>query len=594
MADVIITHPNGTTDEIAAVPRSEWAVEIGKRWSLEIDVQRSDLDNINLQRKEDDVELVGVATGRLTDVQPLGSVTRLTVDSFEWVADQTEPFGGGTKKSGGDATIFSDFIAEMPEITAGTVNEQVADISFIVNHAFPAEAARRLEKAVPGELWFTDDKQLDYVAELGSGRTDVEISAAEGNVDGEISILKRGRSLEATHVTLLGAHEGEAQKFVTLVPASDSSTYDNRVNYTNPDWDDGDAETWDRISNNELATTNALEAEADAIAGEIVNSFIEAEADVVDVDINIGDKFTVKKVADGQTILDEELRAVAFTRIQEGSTVRYRTRFSSRTMTRSSEFEKVSEDADRTNVAFQGSSIEMAIGPVEQNVDVGEPLEMPFRFPDLQFENFVELHIDSRAFRHYSQPVGHNHGVSISDHTHDVIMDTHTHGYTLKTLSHHHVLEYQRTITTELADGHTHDADVAGNTYTFDGTPVPDLTGDVRAESTSESAETSASAGGEIETTEAGGSTTTTTTDTEGVKIGVETTAELPAGVDVKIDGTTVATDIGSGTFQQTLDLSGQFTPGAWTTIEITTDNPGRFIATLAVGGYRQIGTVDA
>jgi hypothetical protein len=60
--------------------------------------------------------------------------------------------------------------------------------------------------------------------------------------------------------------------------------------------------------------------------------------------------------------------------------------------------------------------------------------------------------------------------------------------------------------------------------------------------------------------------------------------------VDVKVDGTTIATDIGTGTFQTTIDISGDLTKNAWNLIELTSDDLGHISGTLSIRGYDQIG----
>jgi hypothetical protein len=66
---------------------------------------------------------------------------------------------------------------------------------------------------------------------------------------------------------------------------------------------------------------------------------------------------------------------------------------------------------------------------------------------------------------------------------------------------------------------------------------------------------------------------------------------DTPSNVDVIIDGSTVATNIGSGTFETTVDITGELTQDAWNDIELTSDTLGHIQATISIDGYRQIGT---
>jgi hypothetical protein len=77
---------------------------------------------------------------------------------------------------------------------------------------------------------------------------------------------------------------------------------------------------------------------------------------------------------------------------------------------------------------------------------------------------------------------------------------------------------------------------------------------------------------------------------THPVDPGIIETTDTPSGVDVLVDGNTVATDIGSGEFQTQVDLTGELTRDAWNLIELTSDSLGHIQATLSVRGYEQIG----
>jgi len=70
-----------------------------------------------------------------------------------------------------------------------------------------------------------------------------------------------------------------------------------------------------------------------------------------------------------------------------------------------------------------------------------------------------------------------------------------------------------------------------------------------------------------------------------------EFTGKTPSNVDVLVDGTTVATDIGSGTFETIVDISNELTVGAWNDIALSSDSLGHIQATVSVDGYKQIGT---
>lgn len=93
------------------------------------------------------------------------------------------------------------------------------------------------------------------------------------------------------------------------------------------------------------------------------------------------------------------------------------------------------------------------------------------------------------------------------------------------------------------------------------------------------------------ETTEDGGSVADTTDAEAGFAPGVnEFTDETASNVDVLVNGSTAVSDIGSGTFTEVVDLSGELTQGAFNTIELNSDTLGAAVAALSVRSYEQIG----
>jgi hypothetical protein len=71
---------------------------------------------------------------------------------------------------------------------------------------------------------------------------------------------------------------------------------------------------------------------------------------------------------------------------------------------------------------------------------------------------------------------------------------------------------------------------------------------------------------------------------------GIYETGDTPSNVDVAINGSTVATNIGTGTFETTIDVGGEFTTDAWNTVEVSSDSLGIIEVSAAIDGYDQIG----
>jgi len=71
----------------------------------------------------------------------------------------------------------------------------------------------------------------------------------------------------------------------------------------------------------------------------------------------------------------------------------------------------------------------------------------------------------------------------------------------------------------------------------------------------------------------------------------IEFGTETPSGCDLVVNGSTVATDIGSGAFETVIDVTGELNQGAWNDIEVTSDTLGHIQATCYVETYKQIGS---
>jgi len=67
--------------------------------------------------------------------------------------------------------------------------------------------------------------------------------------------------------------------------------------------------------------------------------------------------------------------------------------------------------------------------------------------------------------------------------------------------------------------------------------------------------------------------------------------ANYPSACDVLVNGSSLGLSFGPGgqTFEETVDLAGQLTEGAWNTIEVTSDTLGHLQCSLDIDVYRQI-----
>jgi hypothetical protein len=410
MPQITIDHQDGSTDTIpetvsGASGQANYQItrDLGKMTSATVRVDRADVDNITLERKRDDVQIGSDFTGRLTDVQRVGGVVVLTVDSFEWLANNVEPTRGGLRKTGSNDQIIQDFIDMVPELSAGTIANTADNLTFVFNHALPSEAMRRVEKNVPGELRFNSDKTVDFVDTLGSDKSgSVEISTSAGTIDGEPQLLEQSRRDDATHLRVIGAHEGEAQFFANVVPAADSASYENRVDYTNNNWSDGDKRDWERYENADAMSQSVIEQEGAELISELQNDFIKVRVPTVNTSgLVLGD--TVSVVIP-ELDINTSLRVVKLKTVQQGATTRYELTLSNRNKT-DERGDKWKRDITRFNTAFEGNSVWGNFGGYRGAVNETDDYELFFRYPNVEFEHRVELFVRGLPFRADSQGV---------------------------------------------------------------------------------------------------------------------------------------------------------------------------------------------
>lgn len=653
MVSLTVTHADGSTDTIPETTNWTRTFEIGNMRRARITVERSLAAAANLDPKSDSVELGnGIDTLRLVDVENGAETWTLVCYSYEWDANNVAPTLGGDLREGDDNALLSGLISEVPSWTAGTINDFTGPLSFVFNHAQRHEAIRRIERNVPGEIRFRDSGTVDYLNRLGSDKSGtVELSNTAGTIEDEITITKRGRELDGTHIRVLGAHEGEAQLFANLVPADDSATYENRVNYTTARWSDGDARDWDRWENKDVTDQSTIEEEAAALGEELKEQLIEAKATTPELDIQVGD--TVQVVKDDAD-LNRAMRIHRLKEKHEGSTTTYKLLLSTRTTLRTDDSADL-RDIQRFNTGFQGSSVAVNGGPVIGAVDSTNPLTFGFRYPDLEFENTATLQVRGQSYRVDSQPKSHNHDVDIDipEHFHTVDINTTAGGgagsaayegvdnaavispnnnsYFLDipdffgndpayVVGYIHVTRAPddsgpESLEIDMYENYGQSGTIFNGEYEnylpgvsrmFQGTTANPQAGTDHFEFMLDAT------GGtytfeyglwaisehehpinETETSDGGGAffTTESSSTAVGQEPGILTTADTPSNVGVEINGTTVASGIGTGTFQTTVDIAGDLINDSWNDISLTSDSLGRVQATVFVEGYDQVGT---
>jgi len=630
---------------------------LGRMRRLRVAVDRAEAEAANLNPKVDKIELPDIDTVRLTDIDNGGSTWILTGYSAEWDANRAGFTPGGDVREGDDAALVTALIGEVDTWTAGTVQDLSGPLSFVFSHAHRHEALRRIETNVPGEVRFRDFGTVDYVDRLGSDRTaDVTLSPTEETIENAITITDRGRELDGTHIRVLGAHEGEAQRFVNLVPEDDPATYENEVRYSTPRWTEEADTDWDRWSNKDVADQATLEEEAAALGEELAEPLVKAETVVPEeVGLSVGDTVrVVKPDAD----LDRAMRVHRLTRTvgrfndaESDAAVLDKVQLSTRT-TLQTDDDAVLEEIRKFNTGFQGSSVAVTGGPVVDAVDSGQPLTFGFRYPDIEFENTAEIQIRGESYRIDSQGAAAG-----GDHTHDVTIGSTTNDNT----EYSRVDERSESLSLDLNEGWNtldswdpfgstseayvnvtlgdfiglSDGDIATinvRVYNVDqGEYYPNQagtgiiitrsseidnfgTGNVNIGIPGDLVSDTLELQVELDYDLGSGSLkprinidwvsygqhqhvfgTVTSSDGSGdhshdPQPGIYTTGDTPDNVDVAVNGTEVATNVGSGTFETTVDIAGELTPDAWNTITISSDALGRVLVTPYVEGYAQVG----
>jgi hypothetical protein len=652
MPEVTVRHPDDSTETIPET--TEWTRkrQLGNMRRARITVERSLAESVSLTEKRDIIELGDIDTLVLVDIENGEETWTLVCYSFEWLANRQPFTAGGQERSGTDDQLATTSIGNVPEWTAGTVSSFTGPMNFVFNHAHEHDVLRRIERNAPGELRFRDEGTVDYVDSLGTDKSgSVELSPDAGTIEDAITITKRGRELDGTHIRVLGAHEGEAQISANLVPDGDPNTYENEVRYSTSRWNGAEDTDWDRWENKEVSDQDTIEEEAAALGDELTEPLIEAETTVVGPDIEVGDWVTVVK---DDADLNRSMRVHRITTESSGATRRDKVLLSTRTTLRKENTRQL-RDIQQFNTGFQGSSVAMLGGPLEKAIDAGDPVTLNFRYPDIEFENAAELHIRGQQYRIDSQGAAaggdHTHTVEVTHPTHD--HDVTINATSLDNSDQNNIEEQQNggasilgqgtweeidsftpssehswltafvnvvTSSSELVHARIYDGtegeyypDTGGHPITTDGSAWIIIAKDVTSNSLSLELETVDGNSysydtqwwtigkhthdvSDTETSDTAlGTTVSESSDASGDHVhdpqpGIYETFDTPSNVDVLINGSTVATDVGSGTFETVIDISDELNPGQWNDITLTSDTLGLIGVTSFIRGYDQIG----
>lgn len=571
-----------------------------------------------IDERNDELYLVADGTdefaGRFSDAETEGSRVRVRIASPEEDAADAEPTGGNeTYQNTADSTIVTEQVIDgVDSLSAGTIDTVNASVSYSASHASRSKVLYDLREATGAEFRFNADWTLDYVDSLGSDKTgSVTLSPSNANVVGKTFKKLRDVRENTTHVRGLGAQDGPEQVTAEAVVSHYQS---------------GERPVWRRYANKEVIDQSRMQSIVDTIVSEIESSprYLTVECSVKDEDLELGDEVHVTYPEEN---IDTDLRITMLTTEITRRGYLLLCTLSNRALATTDRQTKRNDDLERFNQGYQGFVDRDNFRAVEkQAFDGTVDATGEYFYPnDVVSEQRAEIVVKTEPYRVDSKGAAgggdhthsvtvshpsHDHSVTIPDHNHSVTIPDHNHGVTVEVADHAHSLPEETGDTGE-TDGHRHTYVRRGG---FNTTRSQVETGGVVNATAQSYSTTSDDGGGTTETTDDGGGTTQTSTDALGTTTSETSDASgththdpdpgiiesfpnhpesnangelLPSGVDLLIDGTTVATDIGSGEFTTTIEVTGEFTSGV-NDISLQSDSLGLVTAIVRTELFRR------
>lgn len=543
--------------------------------------------------------------GRFRTDERDGDTILVRINSYEQDAIDAEPTAGlEVFQNVDDSVVASDAISDIPTLSAGTIETGATGVSFTFAHA---ERSKQLRDASdPGgmDIRYNFDRTVDFVQRLGSDKPGVTVSNTDQSIVNSLSVTEDSRD-PVTHIRGLGAEQGENQVQAEAVIASYSA---------------GDRQVWREYVNKDIVNQDRLQEIVNRLAGEYDSARrrLTVKAGLLGVDVNVGDRVTVDIPPHD---IDRLLRIVTLREII-GPNPRYEATLTNRVAERGGN-RKRRDDLQRFNTGWQGFVDRDNDSYGWQPVTAATNATRPYQYPsDVVSEKRAEVYVSSIPYRAYSQgsanldspnfdliqnrsvvtnerlspgqsftfsaPVPSFEGESSVD---EVFND-----YVLEFLVDIEMLEpdnvtvgSQETIGLSVRAG--------GTVQLFDGEVTTDSFGNLTRRIVNTTVEpgeniewtvTNVYSSGDILISDNSGLWMWDFDHTHPPEPGLidfpNTTA---SNVDLIVNGTTVATDIGTGTFNTTVDIAGQMSAGV-NTIELSSDSLGLLNATVITQLFRQ------
>jgi len=203
--------------------------------------------------------------GRFRDTERGGQQVTVILDDYERDTRDAQPTGGQVLfQNVDDATVVQDAISRVPTLSAGTIQTVATGLSFSFSNAEPAKMIR--DAAQPGGalVRYNADRTVDFVARPATGG-DPELSTAANTLVGEPDVSDDNRN-PPTEIIGLGAQGGpnQVRASATVDPTALRDVYRR---YENKDIQQQDRlqTTVDRLADEVAAAEEKLDVEAGAI-----------------------------------------------------------------------------------------------------------------------------------------------------------------------------------------------------------------------------------------------------------------------------------------------------------------------------------------
>jgi hypothetical protein len=349
--------------------------------------------------------------GVLKDVIRSGPRTEIIIESFEIYARDAAPTPPDEQfDSVDDSVIVNDAIDNIPQITAGNISTLTSGNSIILSNASQARKLRIVERAANGELRYQPDKTLNYTQgcgpnQCGDDRTDIILSPENEFITEYFTADKRSGEEDVTHIRMLGGGDGISQIVAHIIPESDPIDYEsdpdyqNVTRYTASHWSDGDRKKWEVIPNKDHNNVDMLTNLGLQYAEEYQRPYIEAFTVIEDLDVALGDSFTVQYPEEE---IDRVMRVISVQTNINSQGVNYEVDLSTRKLTVVDTEEENKKDIDRYNTSFEGSNITYNMTSGRQSCDDGVPYVTTFYYPEeLVYEHRMEVCFCALPFRRF-------------------------------------------------------------------------------------------------------------------------------------------------------------------------------------------------